>query len=266
MKPTVAYCSIALALSLAACGGSSTSNSGTLKTSVAIAQAGDLKLELLTDSRLEVGMTPVYVKVTTGTGTVVKDATVTMTPIMTMTSMVHSAPVVGTPGLSDDEYYGCAVVFSMPSGAMGSWDAKVTVQRPAAAAVDATFSNLTVADTGRAKSFTFTDPSTSATTKYLLSLNFKATPRVGLNPVVVTLHRMQDMMTFVPVDDAAFMLDPQMPSMGHGSPGSVNPTLTSLGRYEGQLSFSMAGDWQTTISVTQSTGEALGNVTIATTF
>lgn len=180
--------------------------------------------------------------------------------------MEHSAPVIGSPALSDDEYYGCAVVFSMPSGTMGSWSVKASVQRPGAAAVEATFSNLTVADTGRAKSFTFTDPTTSATTKYLVSLNLKAAPKVGLNPVVVTFHRMQDMMTFVPVDDATIALDPQMPSMGHGSPGSVNPTLTAPGRFEGQLSFSMAGDWQTTISLSKSTGESLGSVTIATTF
>ena len=152
------------------------------------------------------------------------------------------------------------------SARRGRGELKCSVERPGAAAVDATFSDLTVADTGRAKSFTFTDPSTSVAAKYLLSLNFKVAPKVGLNPVVVTLHRMQDMMTFVPVDDAAITLDPQMPSMGHGSPGSVNPTLTSLGRHEGQLSFSMAGDWETTISVSKSTGEALGSVTIATSF
>ncbi len=75
-------------------------------------------------------------------------------------------------------------------------------------------------------------------------------PRVGLNPVVVTLHRMDGAMIFTPVDDATFVLDPQMPSMGHGSPGSVNPTLTSTpGVYAGELSFSMAGEWETTITV-----------------
>jgi hypothetical protein len=128
------------------------------------------------------------------------------------------------------------------------------------------FDHLTVADTGRAKSFTVTDPATSSTTKYLASLNFKAAPKVGLNPIIVTLHRMQDMMTFAPVDDAAFALDPQMPSMGHGSPGSVNPTLTSSGRYEGQLSFSMAGDWETTVTVTTRAGAPLGTVKFMTSF
>ena len=73
------------------------------------------------------------------------------------------------------------------------------------------------------------------------------------------------MMTFAPVDDAAIALDPQMPSMGHGSPGSVSPTLTSLGRYTGKLSFSMPGEWETKITLTRG-GQPLGSVTLKTTF
>lgn len=82
MNSIVRQLSCVLVLSLAACGGSSTSTSTAPKTSVATVQAADLNVELLTDSRLEVGMTPVYVKVTTASGAVVKDATVTMTPLI----------------------------------------------------------------------------------------------------------------------------------------------------------------------------------------
>lgn len=91
---------------------------------------------------------------------------------------------------------------------------------------------------------------TAVVTKFISSLNFVSAPRVGLNPVIVTLHRMDGAMVFTGVDDATLVLDPQMPSMGHGSPGSVNPTITAVsGVYEGQLSFSMAGAWETTLTV-----------------
>jgi hypothetical protein len=76
---------------------------------------------------------------------------------------------------------------------------------------------------------------------------------------------MQDMMTFVPVEGASLVLDPQMPSMGHGSPGNVNPTATVPGVYEGKLSFSMPGDWETTITATIG-GVAIGAPKFATTF
>jgi hypothetical protein len=194
----------------------------------------------------------------------VKDATVTMTPIMTMVTstgnMQHAAPMIPRAGLSDDEYYACDVVFSMPTTDMGWWGARVAVERPGAPAVEAMIDHLAVADTGRAKSFKAADG-----TKYVVSLNFEAAPVVGLNPIVVTLHRMQDAMTFVAVDDASFTLDPQMPSMGHGSPGSVSPTRASAGRYEGKLSFSMTGEWETTVAVSTAAGP-LGTVQFKTSF
>ena len=46
--------------------------------------------------------------------------------------------------------------------------------------------------------------------------------------------------------------------MGHGSPGSVQPTVTTEGRYQGELSFSMGGDWETTVTIKR------GDVTIGT--
>jgi hypothetical protein len=58
-----------------------------------------------------------------------------------------------------------------------------------------------------------------------------------------------------------------MPSMGHGSPGSVAPTLTATpGVYEGQLSFSMAGDWETTMTVSLPSVPVLGAPKFLTTF
>jgi hypothetical protein len=235
-------------------------------TSVATAQTGDLSVELLTATQLETGRTPVYVRVKTAAGQTVTDATVAVTPVMSMAGGAsHGAPVIGPPALAPDGTYRCDVVFQMASGATGSWSARVSIARPGGAAVEATFPDLPVAETGRAKTFAYTDPSTSAVTRYVMSLGFEAAPVVGLNPVVVTLHRMQDMMTFVPVEGAALALDPQMPSMGHGSPGNVNPTARAAGVYAGKLSFSMPGEWETTITATVA-GVTLGAPRFVTTF
>jgi len=260
-------CLAALAL-LAACGGSATPAPSAPKASLATASAGALTVELLTDTRLETGLTPVYLKVSDAAGAPVTDATVTLAPLMTMMGtmpMTHGAPVASAPALASDGLYHGAIVFQMASSDMGAWSAKVTVQRPGSAAVEATFPTLTVTETGRAKVFKFTDPSTSAVTKYVASMNFEAAPKVGLNPIVVTMHEMKDMMTFAPCDDMAIALDPEMPAMGHGSPGSVDPVLASPGRYEGKLSFSMPGDWQTTLTMTHA-GTVVGSVQILATF
>jgi YtkA-like protein len=258
--------SLALAVALAGCAADE-KNPSAPKTTIATATAGDLTVELLTDTRLETGKTPIYVKVMTATGQLVTDATVTFVPMMEMTGgMSHSAPMIGVPTLDGDGLFACDVVFQMASGTAGSWNATVSVTRPGSSAVEAIFPSLMVADSGCGKTFSYTDPVTSVVTKYVVSLDFDAAPRVGLNPVVVTLHRRQDMMTFVPVDDAAFVLDPQMPSMGHGSPGSVSPTLVSPGVYEGQLSFSMAGDWETTVTTVNGAGVTIGTSKFAITF
>jgi predicted component of type VI protein secretion system len=244
---------LALGLALlAACASSSKDESPPAKTSLATATAGDLTVELLAGGPLETGLTPVWVSVRAAGGAPVTDATVTFVPVMSMTSgTVHSAPTLAPPAVGADGLYRCDVVFQMASGTMGSWSADVSITRGGAATVETTFTSLEVADSGRAKVFSFTDPVTSVVTKYVASFNLDAAAKVGLNPVTVTLHRMVDMMTFAAVDDAALAIDPQMPAMGHGAPGSVNPTLASAGVYDGQVAFSMAGTWATTLTVSR---------------
>jgi hypothetical protein len=236
------------------------------KTSLATAQAGELTVELLADGPLATGLTPVYLEVRRASGEAVTDATVTFRPWMEMaTGTSHGAPTLGPPALDAGGLYRCDVVFQMPSGAAGSWSATAGVTLPGAAEVVASFPSLGVADSGRARTFLHTDPETSAVTKYVSSLDFEAAPRVGLNPIVFTLHRMADAETFPPVDDAILVLHPQMPSMGHGAPGSVDPTLSSAGVYRGQLSFTMAGEWETTVSVSRG-GVVVGDPVFAVTF
>jgi hypothetical protein len=267
MSRTALSLSLLAALASPACAGSPQEDPGDALTRVAAAPAGELTVELLTEGpRLETGLNPVYLKITTPSGQVVADADVTLSPEMAMSGgPTHGAPVIGAPAPGSDGVYRVEVVFQMATSMMGSWSATVGVTRPASAPVEASFPALAVADSGCAKTFTHFDPDDAVTSKYVASLDFRAAPRVGLNPVVATLHRMEDMMTFVPVTDATMALDPQMTSMGHGSPGSVDPTPTTLGRYEGQLSFSMAGTWETTVTISQD-GATLGAPKFTTTF
>lgn len=247
-----------------ACGGGA-EPAAAQKTSIATTTAGVLSVELLGGAALSTGLNSLYVKITQG-GAPVTDATVAVTPVMTMSGgMQHSCPVIGTPAVGADGLYAVQAVFQMASGMMGSWAIDVGITRPGAAQVTATFADVPIADGGGAKVFTFTDPVTSVATKYVASLSFTAAPKVGLNPVEVTLHRMDGAMVFSPVTDASIALDPQMPAMGHGSPGSVSPVHAADGCYDGQLSFSMAGEWQTTVTISRG-AVTLGAPVFATTF
>jgi hypothetical protein len=242
---------LAAALAVAGCASDPAADAPAVKTSIATATAGTgasaLTVELLSDRGLETGMTPIYVKVTAG-GQAVTDADVSFEPMMAMSGgMNHNCPV-GTPVIGSDGLYHGWANFGMASSMMGSWSAKVGVTRPGQARVEASFPTIAVADSGRAKSFLDFDPDTLVTTKYLASIRFLSGPAVGLNPVAITLHRMAGMMSFPSVDDATIHMVPEMPSMGHGSTGNVDPVLVTSGVYQGTLGFSMTGAWETKVT------------------
>lgn len=228
------------------------------KTTIATVVAGGLTVGLLADGVLRTGLNTVYVSVAALDGTPVLDAAVEVLPLMAMaTGKQHACPVLGPAGLGPDGLYRTGIVFQMAATATDVWSATVRIVRPDGSTTDAGFAGLAVADSGRARTFTALDPATGTTHAYVASLNLVGPARVGLNEVVVTLHVKQDMTTFPPVDDAVLTLDPQMPSMGHGSPGSVPPAWQAPGQYLGQLSFSMPGDWETTLTVARA-GAVLG--------
>ena len=247
MKKTLSLLSSIAALSLAACGGSTATPTST-KVSLGTAVAGTYTVELLADVALGTGANAIFAKVTTtATGVPVTNAGLTLRPMMDMGTMQHSCPVTG-PFVYDatDALYRTGVVFQMP----GTWSAAVTLTPSGGSPVAASFPALTVTDTGYGKSFAV--GTGMAATSYVLSMNFASAPVVGLNPIAVRLYSSNDTgMTFTPVDDASIAIDPWMPSMGHGSAGNVNPTLVASGLYEGKVSFSMTGAWETRVTVSR---------------
>jgi hypothetical protein len=266
MKRIVSLLSLTavLVLGLAACGGGGDSDeTGTPMTSVASQTAGDVTVELLTATRLETGLTPIYVKVTTPDGRVVTDATVTVTPWMDMGGgMGHGAPMVGNPQLFEGEYYACGIVFTMasvpavpatdtaPEVPAKNWRIDVKVQRPGAADVDASFGGLDVANAKRTIGFNVGSPTGP---RYVVSLNFKEAPKTGVVPVVLTVHTKQGT-GFAPVNDVTLTLEEWMPAMGHGADGTVQPVRVSDdGRYEGKVAFTMPSamdnDWSIFVDV-----------------
>ena len=52
-------------------------------------------------------------------------------------------------------------------------------------------------------------------------------------------------------------IEPDLPSMGHGSPGNEQPQLVSENLYRGLVNFTMAGPWLVHVSFTEH-GRELG--------
>ncbi len=231
---------LALSLVAVACGPAPTTAEPPKPTALTSATSGALSVELLSFSPLAVGQSRVFYRVTQD-GQPVTKAQLTQKPVMHMTTMSHGCPVQQPAGEANaDGLFEGLLVFTMPSMGEEYWALTLDVTVDGATSpVTVDFGKVTVADSLMKKVVS------RGTQKIILSYGYPSAPKVGANEVVVTAHMPTDMMklNFATVDDLAFTLTPEMPSMGHGSNGNVNPVRGADGLYRGTVVFSMAGDW-----------------------
>ncbi|MBL8936867.1 MAG: FixH family protein [Archangium sp.] len=242
-------------LALVACGPEPVTQQPPARLVLASTSVALFDAELASTATLGTGLTTVWLTLRDH-GAPVTDATVTLQPLMTMPTKSHACPVVGEVVHEGNGVYRGQLVFQMPSADMGTWSLSAKVLRGGAES-KLTFDALAVGDSGLARSFVASD------VKYVMSVSYPEALKVGLNPVVVTLHRMQDMMTFPAFDDATLEMVPEMPAHGHGSSNNVAPVLKAPGRYEGVVNYSMLGDWKTTFTV-KAAGAVMTTVSIDT--
>ena len=171
-------------------------------------------------------------------------------PMMTMGTMVHSAPVENTEDtLTTNGYFKSAVVFSMP-GTSSQWSLKLMFHNHKNETFGEGALGVDVADPSPAR-FRSTvlalDSNASVFISYILPQN----PKVGINDFEIILHKRETMMLFSPISNYAVEIVPEMPSMGHGSPNNVNPIHTENGHYKGKVNFTMTGLWQVKLKLSK---------------
>lgn len=186
------------------------------------------------EQQLTTGHTQLFAKVKDATGALLTNATVSFMPMMDMGSMQHSAPVVQPIYNSATSTYGGAVVFQM-SSLGGNWTIDVDVNGTAAT-FDVTVDESATKVVGV---YSGTDG-----VNYVVSLTRPITWEVGMNDLELMVHKKESMMSWPAVDDLDIVLEPEMPSMGHGSPNNVNPVHIAEGYYQGEVNFTMTGDWR----------------------
>lgn len=200
--------------------------------------SGNRKVLLFADrAQLTVGYNPIYIRVEDASGATDKQADIDITPLMDMHTMQHSSPVEQPKYAASLDLHAGAVVFTMPSGDMGAW--KLTVN------VDGERVDLDVAiaeaPTGIKTVHTLVGKDG---TSYTIALVQPQEPAVGMNDLEILVNSREDMLHFPPVNGLAVTFNPEMPSMGHGSPNNVDPMSTGNGRYRGKVNFTMTGDWR----------------------
>ncbi|MBI5511589.1 MAG: FixH family protein [Deltaproteobacteria bacterium] len=200
---------------------------------------------LLTTQPLHAGLNRVYYRFSKiDNDETVTHAAVTQAPQMTMTTGAHGCPRTDpAPAADADALFEAKLVFTM-GGAGGTWSNRVQMTPEGGAAHTFDFAALEVAASAEVGTLS------SGGTDYVVTLAMsEASPHVGKNPLVVTLHAAQPDGTYVAITDAQLKLVPVMTSMGHGSPGNVNPTFVADAEYSGVVNLSMSGGWDVGLEV-----------------
>lgn len=214
-----------------------------------VLQADDLKISLYSDKELFVGYNHLYFLVTNAAGKlVIQPTAISFSPWMQMTSMNHACPHGQPVWMADTKMSHGYSVFQMASGMMGSWflDLTVTVD-----GVEYQYSiSPPVVTPTEARLFSFTDAISSNV--YIVALIEPMNPKIGINDFIVGFYHKESMMSFPPVAGMGVEINPEMPSMGHGSPNNVDPVYTADGRYEGKVNFTMSGYWKVNMIIKDS--------------
>jgi hypothetical protein len=202
-------------------------------------------VKIYAEEDLFVGYNKIHVAVydSANTTTQITDAHVTFMPMMDMGMMQHSCPIENpsTTVESGTNAFKGAAVFIMPSTA-GSWTFGVHVHNHTNGQEGMASLPITVTAPTEARMISFVSDYDSA--KIFVTRNTPLSPEVGINDIQFGIWKKETMMSFPAIDGYVMTMEPEMPSMGHGSPNNVDPVSTGSGKYDGKVNFTMTGYWK----------------------
>lgn len=216
------------------------SNSDLIEIASAQSDVGDWTVKLFAAEKLFMGYNKLYLEVwDKTTNTRVNSAKIALNPMMDMGAMQHSAPFENPSETAESGMFACAVVFQMP-GEMG-WKLNVDVEMPDGSRKGKAELPLQVASPDVVRTHVVMPP--GGGDPLIISLVEPIEPKVGMNRFEIAVHRRASMMSFPADDSLTVEIEPEMPSMGHGSPNNVNPVIAENGHYVGTVNFTMTGMW-----------------------
>jgi hypothetical protein len=212
-------------------------------------QGEDLQIRVFSDRELYVGYNNLFFLVTDAAGKeVLQPTAVAFSPLMEMSTMNHACPYGQPEWDTELKMSHGYCVFSMPSGALGTWfvDLNVSID-----GVEYQYAiSPTIAEPAESRMFSFID--LISTNTYIVALIEPMEPKIGVNDFVVGFYVKETMMSFPEVANMNIEIEPEMPTMGHGSPNNVDPVYTADGRYEGKVNFTMSGYWKVNMLIKDS--------------
>jgi hypothetical protein len=217
-----------------------------IKTDVGIYAKGDLVT----------GYNTLYLAATDPeTGGVIDDGHFEVSPMMKMEAgHEHGTPVLNSVLSSVDEngLYKVGVYFVMSSMG-GQWRLEVEFHNHAESGHGDSSVDIEVKEPSDRISGNFMAMDDSS--MLFVCWVMEEDPIVGMNDFSMAIFNRENMMTWTPVNDINITIEPEMPTMGHGSPGNVNPTSIGSGQYKGEVNFTMTGYWKVNIEMTRNSNQ-----------
>lgn len=239
------------------------------ETMVSIAKAdsesGYFSVELLAKDTLFEGYNSLFLDITKKSDLEpVSQASVAFFPLMNMVAMKHAAPVENPETFPNEEgYFEGAVVFIMPDNPDESWSLAVAID---ADGVKDTVNLMIPVVKSLEEARKISIISEIDGKIYFISLLEPSEPKVGMNDIEFTVHYRQNMMSFPPDEDISITIEPEMPSMGHGSPNNENPVHVGNGHYKGKVNFTMTGWWRINLELTKNGATVANDLSFDVTF
>lgn len=172
----------------------------------------------------------------------IEDAHISLTPMMDMGTMMHSAPYENpVSSKAVNQLFPCSVTFIMSSMG-GTWTLKIRVHNHVSDKEGILTIPVTVAEPAQSRMKSFTALHDGA--KYFVSLIEPRAPKTGMNDLEIVIYKRASMMSFPADSSLSVTLTPEMPTMGHGSPNNVNPVHIGNGHFKGKVNFTMTGLWR----------------------
>lgn len=216
---------------------------GLTKLTEGYAAGAAAKVEIYTkETSLMAGYTTFYFALYDSvSGKRIEEAHISLTPMMDMGMMQHSAPYENPEEEAVNHLFPGSVTFIMSSMG-GNWTLKVNVHNHSNGKSGSFTIPVTVGEPAKARVKSFTALHDGG--KYFVALLNPSAPKVGINDMEIAIYKKATMMSFPADSSLSVLLTPEMPTMGHGSPNNINPAHTGKGHYKGKVNFTMTGLWR----------------------
>lgn len=225
--------------------------------SEAPASALGFTVKVYAQEELFVGYNKILVKVTdNATGAVLENPDIEFMPVMEMNSgMMHGCPLEQPTYNTSLKVMEGTITFVMPSMGLGKWMLGLKLKNAAGTEEEIKI-EVDVVQKAEPQLFSFVSAADSNQSVFVALVNPK-NPKIGINDFEVVVYERQTMMSWPALEQVKIEIEPEMPTMGHGSPNNVNPTELGEGHYLGKVNFTMSGYWKVNMKLMTSTSEMM---------